>query len=189
MTRLLAILLAAVALAACSGADIRVAPAGVAAPTAPTERVSIRYRSVEVALVTMPTYATTEEIVIAAADGTVVPIGALWSDEPARAMTLQLARELGVVTSRIVAPEPWPFRDRADARVDVRVEDFHATQRGTFRIAGQYYVAPEEAGREVARGFAVEAPIVGAPTAASIASARTAATGRLVVAIARDSLR
>ncbi|MBY6048431.1 PqiC family protein [Vannielia litorea] len=188
MPRLLA-LLAALALTACSGDDIRVAPGGQVAPAPPSERVGIRYGSVEVVLVTMPTYATTEEIMVAAEGGTLVPLGALWSDEPARAMTLQLARELGVVTGRVVAPEPWPFRDPADARIDVRVEDFHATRRGTFRVAGQYYVAPEDQGREVARGFAVEAPIQGELTASTVAAARTAAVGRLVVALARDGLR
>ena len=188
MTRLLALPLA-LALTACSGEDIRVAPAGLVAPAAPTERVSIGYRSVEVATVTMPTYATTEEIMIVGEGGTLVPLGPLWADEPARATALQIARELGVVTGRIVAPEPWPFRDPADARLDVRVEDYHATRRGTFRIAGPYFVAPEEGGREVARGFSVEAPIRGDASAASIARARTEAISELVLGVARDSLR
>ncbi len=181
-------LIAALTLLGCSETEIRVAPAGETVAASPTERVGIAYRSIEVATVTMPIYATTEEIVVSGKDGTLVPLGPLWSDEPARAMTLQIARELGVVTNRIVAPEPWPFRDPAQARIDVRVEDYHATRRGTFRVAGQYFVAPEGGGREVARGFSIEAPIHGRPTAANIASARTLAIRQLVLGIARESL-
>ena len=174
-------------LAACGSADLRVAPPQLVAATA--DRVSIRYHSVEVTTVTMPVYAASEEIVVATADGSLAPLGPLWSDEPARAMTLEIAEGLGAATNKLIAPSPWPFRDLADARLDIRVADFYATQTGLFRISGQYFVAPEASGRNVARSFAVDAPIGPDLTPSAIAAARAEAIRSLVAIILRDGLR
>lgn len=175
-------------LAACSAPDVRVPPVAPSA-IAPEDRVSIRFASVEVTTVTLPTYANSEDIVAEAQDGTLVPLGPLWSDEPSRAVTLQVAQVLRDLTGQTVAPEPWPFRDFAQARLDIRFADFHATALGTFRIAGQYFVAPDEGGRDISKSFDIEVTVAGEGSANDISVARTTAINRLTREIARDGLR
>ena len=148
------------------------------------------FKRIEVLAISLPAYAQTEEIFFRDASGAIIPFGPLWADEPERGLTLDIVRELRAVTNRLVAPDPWPFRDRADVRVDVRLDVFLATAAGTFRIAGQVFVAPEEAvGRDRARRFEIEVPVGEISSAASIASARAAAVRELAVIIARDGLR
>ncbi|MEM8803969.1 MAG: ABC-type transport auxiliary lipoprotein family protein [Pseudomonadota bacterium] len=172
---------------ACSSEDIRF---DTPAPAGSPEQVTVAFQRIEVLAVSLPSYAQTEEIYLRDASGAIVPLGPLWADEPERGLTLDLVRELRAVTQRLVAPDPWPFRDRADVRVDVRLDVFHATAAGTFRIEGQVFVAPEEAvGRDRARRFEIEVPVVSATNAASIAAARAAAVRELSVIIARDGLR
>ncbi|GAA4226798.1 hypothetical protein GGQ68_004692 [Sagittula marina] len=180
------ILSAALVLAACSGTE----PRFDAPPVTALEKVSTRYARIEVATVTLPIYAEGEEIHARDATGAILPLGPLWSDEPGRAITLQVARDLDSITGRLVAPEPWPFRDYPDVKVDVRVQDFYATERGTFRISGQVFVAPEEDGPDRAKPFDIEAVIPGEkPGPAQIAAARAAAVSELSVFIARNGLR
>lgn len=172
-------------LLACAQAEVRVTPL----PASETqERVRISYDSVEIALVTMPSYAASEEVFAAGADGTLIPLGPLWPDDPARAMTLDLSRELAALTGRLVAPEPWPFRDFADVKVDVRVSDFYATAGNTFRLAGQYFIAPDNDARPKARSFAIET-LLTAPGTAALAAAQAQATSELAQTIAREGLR
>jgi len=186
---MLRLLLASTALfAACSTPDIRVPP------TAPTsfdaeDRISIQYASVEVTTATLPAYADSEDIVAEAEDGTLVALGPLWSDEPSRAVTLQVAGVLRDLTGKTVAPEPWPFRDFAAVKLDIRFADFHATARGTFRVAGQYFVAPDEGGQDIAHSFEIEVGIGGEASANDISVARTIAINRLTSQIAKDALR
>lgn len=173
------------ALTACSGADIRYATP----PVNPSERISSRYQSLEVVEVTLPTYAADENIAVQGPDGAITTLGALWADDPARGLTLQLARDLANITGATVAPAPWPFRDFADAKVDVRVEEMVATAAGTFRIAGQYFVAPEEEGRPRAGQFEIAVPLPEDAGAVQIAAARGAASLLLAEEIARKGLR
>ncbi|WGW03759.1 PqiC family protein [Tropicibacter oceani] len=175
------------ALGACSGVEQRF-DAPVAAEIK-AERVSSRYARIEVAAVTLPTYAQAEEIHVRDASGAITPTDALWADEPGRAVTLQIARELDAITGRLVAPEPWPFRDIPDVKVDVRVQDFYATETGAFRISGQVFVAPEEQGPDRAKRFEIEALITGEPGPAQIAAARAEAVAQLSVFIAKNGLR
>lgn len=181
------LLITATTLTACTAPEIRVAnPAPISEET---ERVNIRFSSVEVALTTMPSYAQTEEIFMQAADGTLGPLGPLWSDEPSRAMTLQVAKDLSEITGQLVAPDPWPFRDFADAKLDIRISDFFVSDTSTFRMTGQYFVAPEFDGRDIAQTFEIEIPVVGDATFADIAVARTAAIRQLSLTIATNALR
>ncbi|SDY10297.1 PqiC family protein [Citreimonas salinaria] len=171
---------------ACGGPDIRFA----APATEPTERIATSFDRIEVMQVGLPIYATTEEIAFQDASGAIEPTGALWADEPGRAVTLQLSRDLAALTGALVAPEPWPFRDFPDAQVDVRVEDFVATSAGTFVLTGQYFVAPEdEEGRDRAVRFSLAAPIVGEAGPRAIAAARNAAVTQLAQQIAANGLR
>lgn len=176
--------LALALLAACGGPDVRYATP----PSEPAARVGSAYRTLEVVDVQLPTYAASEEIFVAAADGGITPLGPLWADDPSRAMTLQLARDLAAITGAQVAPEPWPFRDFAAAKIDVRLEDMLATGTGAFRLSGQYFVAPEEGGRDRSGGFSIEVPLADAASAGEIARARAAAVTQLAEQIARQGL-
>jgi hypothetical protein len=175
------------ALAACSPAPVRFAVPSVA----PETRIGISYGTVELREVSLPTYAQNEEISIETLDGGITrQAGLLWADLPARAMTLELGSLLRVITGAQVASEPWPFDSRPQARVEVRVEEMVASQRGNFRLSGQYFVAAldgSERGRS--RSFALSAPLSPDAGPAEIAAARGQVTAMLAEAIARDGLR
>lgn len=170
--------------AACSG-EIRYATPAVE----PAVKIASRYSSLEVVEVTLPTYAGAEEIYLQQPDGAIEPLGPLWADLPSRAITMELARDLGAITGATVAPAPWPFRGFSDARIDVRIEEMVATSSGQFRFAGQYFVAPEQDGRDRAGVFAITVPLPEKATASLIAVARGAATQQLAEQIARNALR
>ncbi|SLN68179.1 PqiC family protein [Roseisalinus antarcticus] len=155
----------------------------------PEVRVASIYSSVEVVEVTLPDYAAAEDIYLLQPDGGISALGPLWADDPARAVTLQLSRDLGAIIGRNVAPEPWPFRSFADARLDVRMEEFVATSNGTFRIAGQYFVAPESGGRDRAGQFSIEVPLAAQDSPGAIAAARSQAVATLAAQVARNGLR
>ncbi|SIT06577.1 hypothetical protein SAMN05421759_11356 [Roseivivax lentus] len=184
VTRRLAALGLMAALAACSS------EARFASPVIPPEaRINSSFPSLEIAQVTLPSYAEAEDIYVRGTDGAISPAGPLWADLPARSITLQLARDLGTITNATVAPEPWPFRPFPAATVDVRIEELLATAEGIFRLSGQYFVAPEAGGRAASGQFAIEETIVGDPGSASaIAAARGRAVTRLAEQIARDGL-
>lgn len=151
--------------------------------------ISSRYRSVEVRQISLPTYAASDEIATRDATGAITSNkSALWADEPARAMTLELSRYLGQITGVQVAAEPWPFLDRAGAIVDVRVEEMVADADGAFRISGQYYVAPDSGTGGRSGLFSLSEPILG-EGAGAIAAARAAVTRALAEQITRSGLR
>lgn len=182
--------LALCALAACTTPELRVAPAApeTAPDATPSARQAIPFASVEMALVTMPIYAATEEIFAQQADGTLALSGLLWADEPPRAVTLDLVRHVREITGALVAPDPWPFRTFAQVRLDVRVRAFYPTATGTFLLSGQYFVAPEESGPDRARSFRLEQPIAG-DGAAALAEARARAVRALAEDIVERGLR
>jgi len=173
-------------LAACGGPP----PQRVAIPKAEiAEKIGISYRTVELREVSLPSYASAEEIYVADEAGLLNSReGLLWADDPSRAITLEISRQLAQVTGAQVASEPWPFEEPAQARVEVRIEDILAQSNGTFRLAGQYFVSTET-GRDRARLFDLTVPINGMDTVAGIAQARGQAVRRLVVEIARSGLR
>lgn len=187
MTYRLAVFPALLLLAACGGTIER-----YAVPPATTEaalpRVASRYATVEVREVSLPTYAASEEIASRDAAGAITGNKSLlWADAPARAMTLELARVLGLMTRVQVAAEPWPFLDRASAQIDVRVEEMVADADGSFRLAGQYYVAPDSGVGGRSGLFNLSAPITG-EGAGAIAAARGAVVRDLAEQIARQGL-
>lgn len=182
----IAILAAAVTLAGCGGPP----EARVAVPRASADQMHrIAYRSVSLRDVSLPTYAASEEIYIQAADGTISPgKGLLWADDPVRASTLDLSRNLAQITGARVASEPWPFLDRPQVEIELRVEEMLAHADGTFHLSGQYFIAPEN-GRDRARLFALSAPIGGTFSAQDIAAARGAVMLQLANDIAARGLR
>lgn len=173
-------------LAACGGPP----PQRVAVPKAEVaDKQRISYRTVELRDVSLPSYAAAEEIYIADESGLLnTREGLLWADDPSRAITLEISRQLAQVTGAQVASEPWPFEEPAQARVEIRVEDILAQSDGTFRLAGQYFVSTEN-GRDRARLFDLSVPIDGIDTVAGIAQARGQAVRNLVLEIARSGLR
>lgn len=169
-------------LAACGGNDVLVAAPEVKV----TERISTSFRSIEVLEVSLPEYATNDEIALENT-GTLSLSNSLWADDPTRAVTLGLSRNLTEITGRTVAPEPWPFDQSAAARVDVRVEQL-LVSGGQMRMSGQYFVTDLDGrGRDHAHLFDLSVPM-------ETVSPQTAAEGRaklvasLASSIARDGL-
>lgn len=177
----------ALALAACSGTVERI-PAD---PAPVSERVPIRFRTLEVAQVSLPTYAGQEEIFTRSAAGVMTSSpDLLWADDPARAVTLGLVRGLSQASSARIATAPWPFEELPDARLEVHVEDMVADLSGSFRLAGQYYVAAAPGlGRDRTDFFDITVPLAPGAEAPAIARARSAAVSQLALEIARKGLR
>jgi hypothetical protein len=187
MKPLLPALCLAAALAACSGDTVRYPTPAVATE----ERLRIAYRAVQVAEIALPLYAASEEIFVQGEGGALISSGdLLWADDPSRAMTLALARGLAEITGTRAAPEPWPFEELPDARVEVQVEDLLIGADGQLLLTGQYFVA-------TARGFASDRaglfrlaqPYDRDGGVAAIARARSAITADLALLIAREGLR
>lgn len=183
--RSIAMLAAIAALAACGAPDERVAVPR--ADAGAKQRIS--YSSVSIRDVSLPTYAASEEIFISGVDGKITADdGLFWADTPGRAITLELTRYLAQITGARVASEPWPFLDRPQVELELRIEEMLAYADGTFRMSGQYFVAPEN-GRDRARLFALSVPIGGTFSAQDIASARGAVMRQLAGEIATNGLR
>lgn len=187
MTRILPAMALFAGLAACGGPELRYAVPQIA----PAEKISIAFGSVELREITLPTYAALETIYVETPEGVITPADdLLWADDPVRAATLELARALRLSTGARVASEPWPFDDFAEARVEVRIEEFLADSQGRFRVAGQYFVATRDAmGRDRAETFEIAVPIPAASGASGLAAARATAMTKLAGIIARTGLR
>ncbi|MDF0595661.1 PqiC family protein [Psychromarinibacter halotolerans] len=138
--RALTTLIAALALAACGEGGPRYL---VDSPPS-NLRVRAAVSTLLVRTVSLPTYAADEEIAFQDKNGVVKTSNSgLWADDPERATTLTVTRHLNAMTSAKVAPEPWPLPAPPDGVVDVRIENFIATNQGTFRISGQYFIGSE----------------------------------------------
>ncbi len=153
------------------------------------ERIPSRFGSVEVLNVSLPSYASGEDLLVASTDGSLVSGNALWADDPTREMTLSLARSLAQITGTRVAPQPWPFDTVAEARVDVRIERLLASN-GALVLSGQYFVAALDGkGRDRASLFDLRQPLPPEPDTAALVTARSALVANLAVMIARNGLR
>lgn len=183
--RLIALAAALSLVAACSSPETFY----TAPPAEVTERIPSRYASVEVLEVSLPTYASGEELLVASANGTLQTGDLLWADDPTRAVTLSLTRALTEITGARIAPAPWPFDTFPAARVDVRVE--RLLQEGpALVLTGQYFVAAiDGAGRDRARLFDLSAPLPPEAALSDLLTARSALIAELAVMIAGDGLR
>ncbi|QDY70106.1 PqiC family protein [Qingshengfaniella alkalisoli] len=129
-----------VALAACGTPNI--SQYTISAPM-PQARVPARVSSIEVRDVSIPRYAAADEIAVLEPDGAIRAIkDTSWADDPQRAVTMALARDLGAITGARVAAEPWPFGELPSAQLTVRVDHMLAGLDGNLRMTGQYIVAP-----------------------------------------------
>lgn len=177
--------LALTVLAGCAAEDRFISAPQVTA----TERVASRFSSIEVREVSLPTHASSEEIYVEAEGGGLAVSELLWADDPTRAVTLALSRNLAEITGARVAPEPWPFDAYPAARVDVRVERFLSQADGMLVLAGQYFVADLDGrGRDRARLFSLSAPLANDLTPSAAAEARARLVSELALKIARDGL-
>ena len=160
-------------------------------PAVPQERIGIAFSTVELLDVSLPEYAEGAEIFVQVPGNALTRVArAQWADDPARAVTLDLARALAEVTGARVAPEPWPFEEPAEAQVDVRVAEIVADASGVFLLRGQVFVASQDgSGRDRAREFRVSIPLPPEAGPAAIAAARGQATLALAQDIAANGLR
>ena len=184
MTRHLALAAAALLAAACSNPE-KTARYLVDPPTA-AQQVPNRLGTAELRDVSLPEYASHDEVAWQTADGAVrsTPRN-LWADNPQRAFTLVLARSISEVSGATVAAEPWPLMTLPDRKIDVRVERALAQANGIYRLAGSYYVSDEtgSGGGNHARTFDIGVPLQGQGPGA-IALAQSAAITQLARQIA-----
>lgn len=153
-------------------------------PTA-EDRVRVRVSTIEVREVTLPAYAAASEIMVQQEDGALRPVSnAVWADDPVRAVTGALARDLGAVSTATAAAEPWPLDQPAQVRVNVRIDRMVAQNDNVFLLAGQYSIAaPDGAVRESINPFEIRQPMPD-PSAQMIAIATGAALQNLARQIA-----
>ncbi|MEM9581836.1 MAG: ABC-type transport auxiliary lipoprotein family protein [Pseudomonadota bacterium] len=172
-------------LSACAGETDRYT---VPSPSV-TETVAIRFASVEIRDVSLPSYAASEEIHQQSEGGILKSSTAvLWADAPERAVELEFARNLAKITRARVASDPWPFEAFPDARLEVRFEELLPGADGVLRASGQYFVAVED-GRE--RSGLFEQAVSFDPEAgpAAIANARGQIILDVALYIARNGLK
>lgn len=170
-------------------------------------RVRAAVGTLLVRTVSLPSYAADEQIAYQDTDGAVRTrdVG-LWADQPERATTLNISRQLNAMTSAKVAPEPWPLPEPPQGVVDIRVETFITTRENTFVLSGQYFIGseipdpiqpsdPDKSLIELpaplpdkARVFDIVIPMPDQATG-SIATAQAAALKGLSEQIARDLAR
>lgn len=169
------------ALAGCAATS----PQVVVDPKSSDLRIAARARTVMLRDISLPAYAQATEITTRGPDGTLVETkGKVWADEPARAMTGAMVRNLATITGAQVSAEPWPLEGYPDVELTVRVEHMYAADDGAIRLAG-YYAARRENGYGTIRQFDISRPAAEG-AAPDIAAAYEAAWTDLAERIARD---
>jgi uncharacterized lipoprotein YmbA len=155
-------------------------------PPTQADTLPNRLGRIEVREVTLPQYATGQEIVRQGADGALRSDPAtLWADEPARGLARALARQISEASGATAVAAPWPLTTPPDRRLEVRVDRIFAGRDGRFYLTGQYFVAPlTEEGRDIVRRFDLVEPIAG-PDAAGVAAAQSRAVQTLARQIAQ----
>lgn len=185
MIKTLSLLFPLAVLAACSGGN----EPRYLISSAPGEKVaSLRARSIEVRLVSLPSYAAASEIVAEGEGGALTALSnAQWADDPARGITGALARGLSERTGAAAAAEPWPLSSGPDARLDVRVDQVYARADGIFELTGQFAVSsPEGTQREFVQRFDIQTPVSGdgpAATATALSAALAELTRQISLAM------
>ncbi|SMO74766.1 PqiC family protein [Paracoccus laeviglucosivorans] len=156
-------------------------------PPAPSERVANRLGTTELKDVSLPDYASGDEVSWQTVDGAVRSnTKELWADAPQRSFTQTLARTISDISGATVIPEPWPLAEPPRRTLEVRVEKALAQADGTYRLSGRYFVGDSGAGgANQARSFDIAVPMGTAePTPAIIARAQSQAISQLARQIA-----
>lgn len=124
-------------MAACSGSTARLDMS----PVKTDMKLRAAVGSAMVRTVSLPTYAAAEELATETVDGLIASnADVLWADDPSRAVTLTLTRNIGDIVNAKVGPDPWPFAGLPDVSIDVRVTRMIAGADGVFDLEGQYFV-------------------------------------------------
>ncbi len=154
---------------------------------APTSALKLNaiVQSAMVRTVSLPTYAAAEEVAFETSSGLISQNNnLLWADDPARAVTLTIARQLDNILTADVSPEPWPFVNLPDVAIDVRVSRMIAGRNGNFSLEGQYYVGGDGIDfPNSTTSFAIQVPLTSSQSA-EIAQAQAKAILRLSEKIA-----
>ena len=140
------------------------------------ERLPNRLGTTELKEVSLPDYASGDEVSWQSADGAVRSnTKQLWADNPERAFTLTLARSISDLSGATVIAEPWPLAEPPQRRLEVRVEKALAQANGTYRLSGRYFVSDEgSGGANHARSFDISVPMAATGPGASAAAASRA---------------
>lgn len=178
-----AILLGALALSACSNPEktgrFLIDPPIVAG------QLPNRLGTAELKDVSLPAYASDQEVMWQTADGAVRSSpDNLWADNPERAFTLSLARAISDSSGATVIGEPWPLAEPPRRVLEVRVEKALAQADGSYRLSGRYFVSDAGSGGvNHARSFDIAVPMAGDQPQA-IAAALSQAIAQLAGQIA-----
>lgn len=178
-----ALLLGTLVLTACSNPEktgrFLIDPPGSAA------RLPNRLGTAELKDVSLPAYASDQEVMWQTADGAVRSNpDNLWADNPQRAFTLSLARAISEASGATVIGEPWPLAEPAQRVLEVRVEKALAQADGSYRLNGRYFVSDAASGgTNHARSFDIAVPLA-AEEPQAIAAALSQAIGQLAAQIA-----
>lgn len=144
-------------------------------PPAINGQVANRLGTAELKDVSLPEYASGQEVAFQTADGAVrsTPDN-LWADNPQRAFTLSLARAISDVSGATVIGEPWPLAEPPQRGLEVRVEKALAQSNNIYRLSGRYFVSNEgSGGSNHARSFDISVPMSSnSPAAAAAASSQ-----------------
>ena len=137
-----------------------------------TTQVPNRLGTAELKDVSLPEYASGQEVAYQTKDGAVrsTPKN-LWADTPERAFTLTLARAISDVSGATVIGEPWPLAEPPRRVLEVRVEKALAQSNNTYRLSGRYFVSDDASGgANHARGFDISVPMANETPAATAAA-------------------
>ncbi|WP_373635564.1 membrane integrity-associated transporter subunit PqiC [Yoonia sp. SS1-5] len=170
---------------------------GLAACSPPPERLAMRpvqsalelrplVGSAMVRTVTLPTYAAVEEIAFETPNGLIASNeDILWADDPQRAVTIAITRNLSDILNTNVGPDPWPFIGLPDVAIDIQVERMLAGANGTFSLTGQFYVGGDGIDyRNISQPFSISKPMADS-SLGGVADAQAAALLDLSERIAR----
>ncbi|EFL87686.1 conserved hypothetical protein [Ahrensia sp. R2A130] len=106
-----------------------------------TMKVTPRSRTIAVDKVTLPSYAKETNLFMRNAAGALVPVPqADWADDPERALSLTLVRNLTEITGAKVALDPWPLDGEPEADLRVEVEEMIVNANRVMTLSGQYAV-------------------------------------------------
>ncbi|RJL21307.1 PqiC family protein [Paracoccus siganidrum] len=156
-------------------------------PPASGAQVPNRLGTAELKDVSLPEYASGQEVAWQTADGAVRSNpDNLWADNPQRGFTLALARAISDISGATVIGEPWPLAEPPQRRLEVRVEKALAQADGVFRLTGRYFVSDEgygTGGANHARSFDISVPLASDQPGA-VAQALSQAIGQLAGQIA-----
>ncbi len=150
-----ALILAAIALGACTNPSYYLTP-----PPASAARAASVVGSIAVADISLPAYAEAIEIAVQDAEGAVaLEQSALWADTPRRALTRHLVAALQARLPSQVSTEPWPSFDGPALRLEVFVDRMIGAPQGPFQFAGQMVLVAPNTGRIVStERFAISVP-------------------------------